>query len=154
MRNNRAIRKIFLRNQRERPVCLHEAARFAVDTTFTGFEDPRSAASELLKSGKWTACGRTACEANIKVSLLDDKYSVRGSCADEAVCAVEIRNETDTDTRHLKEYRLIKRASENQLEFLCPHVECEFNYGYTIDGHVGTAKSCMRGVAIAPDTLQ
>ena len=153
MRSARQIREIFLRGNVSQPICMSEVARFVIDTTYLGFEDPRSSADAYFGNGSVRFCTRMACDAAVTIDRVRDSYTVKGSCADEPVCAAEINYEKDFDLRKLAERRLVKRASDKQLSFICPHVECEFNYGYTIDGNFGTSGTCMRGIEVEPETL-
>lgn len=131
------------------PVCVKETAEIAVDTTYIGFEDPRAAAvnhfDENADRGQ-ARCEVKSCEGTARISIMDDKCTFRGRCIVQNVCAVDVYNIGDLSERMKREDRLLdKIATQEQLSFLCPHVTCDFHFGFSVDGNSGLGGECMRG---------
>ncbi len=145
--SNESIRHIFLHGHGDRSgACALERAQYATDTSYMGFEDPRSAAvGPVGMERKVQKCGRPLCKAYVKINIATDTFELDGECKMADLCAKEVH---DGETPETRERELVKIATSEILSFCCPRVACEYNYGFTIDGNAGEARVCMRAAEV------
>ena len=128
-------------------LCFMELAEQAVNTEYSGFEDPRSAASEALalncgtRVGKGANCERPNCDVIVKVDMLQDTYESVGNCAIADLCIKEAWDAKDYGT--VFDEGITHVSSESRGE-TCPHLNCTFSCGSSIDGNLGTAGICVK----------
>lgn len=91
---------------RESPACVAELAALAVDTSYSGFEDPRSAALERLslisfeqrfRGGRTAECARPNCNVSVVVDEMKDTVEQTGQCPAQDVCIKELWEEGRKD---------------------------------------------------------
>lgn len=154
------IKNGFNRHNNEFP-CVAELAARAVDTSFSGFEDPRVASLEALSSygevfqrsntrvPSLVECVRKGCSAEARIHVSDDTTSLVGVCALQEVCVNDIwdrRKEEPEAIAELLDESLVRRSDE-QIGFICPHIGCNFNCGFTVEGYDGAHNACMKASA-------
>lgn len=138
---------------KDSPACALELAELAVDTSYMGFQDPRAAASDRLdnmgydQGGKWqngwVVCERDGCDVNVKVDSLQDTYTTAGKCKLGDFCIKSLWENPE----HADSYKVImkigpKRISSQSAGNACPHVNCSFSCGFSIDGGAGAVGNC------------
>lgn len=131
-----------------------ELAQLAVDTTYPGFEDPRSAADWRLKGmanyqqykGKTAFCDKNGCDVAVTVDPLNDSFEVDGTCPIQDVCAKELwEDRQDSDKAYEKLSKNgIRVTSKHSAGNKCPHIACTYSCGFSIDGVPGSAGECMK----------
>ena len=124
----------------ERKICLKDLADIASDTTYTGFEDPRAAATDRIEHS-YKQCERDECDAEVKIGPYDDDYTfIGGVCQKFRICAREV----ELKEGYLDLPKLEERRSNEQLGYLCTKSECGYSFGWTIDGAAGNSGTCIK----------
>jgi hypothetical protein len=140
--------KILTGYDREAPPCVVDLAQYASDTSFHGFEDPRSAALHSLGTSTSSRsdpilCERRGCDAAANINYYGDTLGFTGSCALSDTCTKEAwESEDHTSPRDVS----LQRASSEILSFTCVRAGCDYNCGYTIEGSQGEGGTCQRNV--------
>lgn len=138
--------------------CIDELAQRAVDTSYNGFEDPRSAAVEGIirnssfgignacLNGDQVDCSVEDCDASIRFSLLQATYELAGECIRADVCVSDLWDERTSDDDIISKLydQSLFRGSSDQASFICPHIGCNFSCGFTIEGNDGSHGVCEK----------
>lgn len=145
--------------------CVAELASRAVDTRYSGFEDPRVASLEALESYRGIVirnaskgplgCQRDNCEASVRIDVVNDSFEVLGECALEGECLKEYwdaRQENPDIIDKVLEVGL-NHPSNEMLNLVCPHIGCSFVCGASIDGPEGSGGICEQKERETPVSL-
>lgn len=145
--------------------CVLKLAAIAVDTKYSGFEDPRIAAIIKLEdierksfSRKGGAdCQRVSCNVTVDVKISTDSITQSGRCAMqlEGLDDYCLRDEWEkiaaaptVEAGRAQNRAIIDAcglvASKHSAGSFCPQYECDFSAGVSIDMVPGTAGECLQ----------
>lgn len=143
-------------------MCPVQMAALAVDTSYSGFEDPRVAADMQLgrlEEGGIAVCERFTCDgARVRVDRANSDFTVEGSCEllEKAVGGFCLSKAWETQNHKLalgqsgdgmfKELddRCEFRAGSGSAGHFCPQLNCGFSAGFSEDGIKDTAGECAK----------
>lgn len=141
--------------------CIQELAEVAVSSEFSGFQDPKLDAVIALediesfqksrifsnRSNRISVdCPKQDCNVTIALNKSTDEIDLVGECAIADVCVKPLWDSKDTDDHSELMKVGINFANEHNAGTHCPHLDCSYNCGFSIDGHAGDGGQCREEI--------